>query len=307
MTVDRSEALHASDLGPIMGLSPYVTPYQVWQKKKKLVPDDADNKWIRLGKKLEPVVAEMYAEQTGYDVHDALPLYRHPTCPLVGSPDRLVTTPEGLRVLEVKTAWTPRSVAAWGEPGTQEVPDHYRLQGIAYMALTDLDRCDFAVMMNGEVKVYTIWRDTANEAEILGYAETWWQKYVVGDTPPPMTPEESVAEIAARVKATSGEILTVEDGSEFEEWMRDLVSRKEMVADLKEEIESLESKLKTAIDTADGLETSGYRATWKFKNMKPVVDWQAVALEFSPPATLIEKHTQPAKPQRAFLIKEKTK
>ncbi len=49
----RKNKIGASDATAIMGVSPWTTPYQLWQRKLGLIPEQEENDSMRRGKELE--------------------------------------------------------------------------------------------------------------------------------------------------------------------------------------------------------------------------------------------------------------
>lgn len=108
---------------------------------------------LRRGIDLEPVAAALYAEVMGVELA-AADLERHPVRPWqLASPDRV--RPDGRRV-ELKT--TAGFGGQWGEPGTDEVPDGYRVQVQHQMGVKMADSIDLAALdvIAWELRVYRI-------------------------------------------------------------------------------------------------------------------------------------------------------
>jgi putative phage-type endonuclease len=66
----RSQGLGASDSPAVMGVSPYTTPYELWEKKTGLVKDDnTSGNWAtRRGNELEPRARAHYEFMTGIEM-----------------------------------------------------------------------------------------------------------------------------------------------------------------------------------------------------------------------------------------------
>lgn len=61
----RKEKIGASDAPIIMGISPYDTPYSLWQKKLDLLPQTQMSKPMERGHTLEPLAREQISQQIG--------------------------------------------------------------------------------------------------------------------------------------------------------------------------------------------------------------------------------------------------
>lgn len=104
---DRKTGIGGSDIGVILGLNPKKTPYQLWAEKTGRVDGSVDNNFTRAGVKLEPMVADWFRDETGYEMKNpGNEIMRHNVHEFViGTPDRVVmnlaTKERG--VLEIKT------------------------------------------------------------------------------------------------------------------------------------------------------------------------------------------------------------
>lgn len=157
----RRQGITASEIAVVMGLSPWDSPYALFHRKLGILPGITDNAAMERGRVLEPYIAEKFAERhpelmmtgTGRE------LFRHDGRPWqMATPDRLLCDDmrldfegdtvieefEPAAVLECKTA---SDMSEWGEPGTDEIPVHYRAQvlwqmdvmGVATAYVTVLD------------------------------------------------------------------------------------------------------------------------------------------------------------------------
>ncbi len=158
----RRTGLGGSDVGAILGLSPFRTPVDAWLEKTGRAPDDdlaERRRDLRFGIYVGQFVASEYERETGRQVQRFTAMLRHPTGPLLGNVDRLVI-PEGSKVasqmgrirarrgLECKTAntFTAFDSEAWGAAGTDQVPPHYLVQTATYLVLTGCDVWEPAVL-----------------------------------------------------------------------------------------------------------------------------------------------------------------
>lgn len=139
--------LGGSEIAAVMGLSHWESTFSLWHRKAGLlgpVQETAEMEW---GKRLEPVIAEKFAEchpelnpvKTG--------LWRNRERPYqLGQPDRdcsIEPTPH-TPLLEIKVArWDEH----WGDPGTADIPVGYRAQVQWYMDCLGRRRCYVAVLI----------------------------------------------------------------------------------------------------------------------------------------------------------------
>ena len=176
---NRHLSLGGSDVGAILGLSPFKSPLAVWMEKTGKEVKAVDSLPLRFGSFVEEFVANEYAKATGFALRHDESIYIHPDHSYMSAHiDRFVHT-EGLeqaatKILECKTA-SPFSRAQWGEPGSDQIPLHYLTQVTWYLAITGIERADIAVLFgNTDFRVYTILRDPELENLVLEKAHHSW-------------------------------------------------------------------------------------------------------------------------------------
>ena len=181
----RQKGIGGSDVAPILGLSKWSTPLDVYFSKvdpvkvEEKVPDH-----LHFGNVLESVVADEFERRTGIKVQRRNQMFRDSKEPcLVANIDRYCVGERA--VLECKTV-NAFAKGDWGESGTDEVPEAYILQCLHYMAVTGYHKCFLAVLIGGnEFRWYVVpWRQSlANYAREKCVA--FWRDYVEPRTPPP--------------------------------------------------------------------------------------------------------------------------
>ena len=80
---DIPYTIGGSDVAAVLGVSPWVTPLELWRIKKGLMqPDDTANAAAKaMGLLMEPIVAQCYAKATGNTVIEDTGLYQHADYP----------------------------------------------------------------------------------------------------------------------------------------------------------------------------------------------------------------------------------
>ena len=61
-----------STVGAIMGFNPYVSPYMVWEQFVNDEFPDIDNKHVRFGHFIEPVIRDWFAEEIKFEYEGAM-------------------------------------------------------------------------------------------------------------------------------------------------------------------------------------------------------------------------------------------
>lgn len=142
---------------------------------------------MRLGLLLEPVVAQLYQEETGHEVRLTAPpgetrsFYRESLPWASATPDRFAGPAESPWILELKIASLARD---WGQPGTDEIPLPYLLQVQHQMAVLDRDRADVAVLIAGtDFRHYTVRRHEELIASLMQIEAAFWDRLQRRDPP----------------------------------------------------------------------------------------------------------------------------
>jgi putative phage-type endonuclease len=191
----RARRIGSSDVAPILGLSPYRSAWDVYERLVHGRQEDAGDA-ARRGQLLEPYVLRRYSAETGR------PVRRAPPFTLFDRDEWATATPDAfgddeVPVVEAKTdrhreRWgEPTTITRW-EPATEKIvrPDYY-LQVQHQLFVLDAPAADLAVLLPGddpflpELRVYRIERDLEVEAALVERLRGWWQQHIVGKEPPP--------------------------------------------------------------------------------------------------------------------------
>ena len=184
----RSEdnAIGGSEIGVLLGLSQFESPYARWAKRKGLIADTVQTDAMEWGHRLEPVIAAKFAELHDGELFTDLGTYAHKGHNWQrANPDGLLWTGERWELLEVKTA---RDETYWkDEHGVLEVPATYRAQVQWYLATLGLEVAHVAVLFAGS-RYYEFVID-ANEFEqdLAYWAAVEFRKLLESDETPELT------------------------------------------------------------------------------------------------------------------------
>ena len=92
-TQDRTKYLGGSDIGAVLGLSPFKSPLAVWMEKTGKDVKPVDSLPLRFGSFAEEFVANEYAKATGFALRHDESIYIHPAHSYISAHiDRFVNT-----------------------------------------------------------------------------------------------------------------------------------------------------------------------------------------------------------------------
>lgn len=298
---ERRSGLGGSDAAAVLGLNPWSSPLAVYLEKLGLSEPKEENRAMRLGKRMEPVILEEYVRETGGEAELNARVFHHPEAPeILGTPDAF--RKDARRGVELK--WVgDRTAGLWGDSGTDEIPDYYHLQCDVYMAVTDLPEWDVAVILGGrELRVFHLRRDLALEAELVARLRSFWREHIVAQVPPPLDGSEDARRwIESRFPRQRAALRPASLQEEI--WARDLASVRAAKARAESEEQRIRNLLTLSMGVAEGIEGPFGRITWRAGKDVVRTDWRAVASALNPPPELISKFTAVEPASRRFLPK----
>jgi putative phage-type endonuclease len=304
-TQDRSKYIGGSDVGAILGLSPFKSPLAVWMEKTGKEVKVVDSLPLRFGSFVEEFVANEYAKATGFALRHDESIYIHPIHPYMSAHiDRFVHE-EGLhmpatKILECKTA-NPFSRAQWGEVGSDQVPMSYLCQTVWYMSVTGIEKTDLAVLIgNTDFRVYCIARDRELENLVLEKAHHFWHEHVLKDIPPPVQTPEDCQLLFQRGDPSK----TLEANAKTLALLERLQTLQYQGNACEEEITTLKTQIMAQMQDAEVLAHQGQvLATWKAPKASYRLDAKRLEAE---ERAIYEKYKVASQTSRRFVLKDTT-
>ena len=194
----RTNGIGASEAAAAIGMSPFESQYELWQRKTGQRPakDLSGNAAVEYGNRLEPIARAMFqAEHPELTVeyHQFDVLYQSERPWMTATLDGELTDADGRKgILEIKTSSVGKKTQ-W-DKWHDAIPLNYRAQICHQLLVTGWD---FAVLyaklvkLNGDSELRTYWferEDMKEEMDWLLEQETsFWNKFVATRTAPPAT------------------------------------------------------------------------------------------------------------------------
>jgi putative phage-type endonuclease len=187
---ERRTGIGGSDAPAAIGLSPWRSPLDLWEEKTGLAPPQEQTEPMLWGSLLEDVIRREYARRTGFDVQPVKELIRHPKHTWMFAHIDGEVAEDYRKIVEVKTT---RDARGWGDPETDEIPNHYLVQVHHYLACTDAEVCDVAVLVGGQdFRIYQVRRDPQIEAWLIEQEAEFWDAVTANVPPEPKTLRDAV-------------------------------------------------------------------------------------------------------------------
>lgn len=253
---ERRTGIGGTDIGALLGLSPWKTAREVWDEKVGLTPiDDTMRGDAEIGLFLEPLIRDKYEELTGNRVH--IPSDDHPRflggCSrhekyewLIGSLDGYVAPVEGaaLGVWEAKAPW---STTFW-RIKREGLPEAWIVQLQWYLLVTGFSWGVWAILdrNSGDLLTFEIKADTQLQARLFEEGQKFWDcvKREEWDYDEPMKPTIEMPELSGDDK-----VLHIEPGDA--EW-RSLIAMRQEAKAMADEAGYVEDEAKKKIQTLMG-------------------------------------------------------
>ena len=298
MTEDAAAPVRASyiggaDIAALIGASPYSSALDVYARKIGAIPEQDETPAMEWGKRLEPVVAQKYADDERVALRKGI-WTRGPKPFLGGTPDYEI---EGARRgLEVKTAGLVTrgpDLSLWGEDGSDEVPEQYLAQCAWYMEITGYARWDLAAFVGGRgYAQFRVKRDPELGAALMETADRFWTDHVLKRVPPAPDASESAREALGSLwpRNTRPLLRATPEVEQIADECREACAAFDVAEERKREAEN---RLRAVIADAEGIEGIGWRVTWRHN--KPAERLDVEALRATPEgATLCAQFMRPA-------------
>ncbi|KAB5608389.1 YqaJ viral recombinase family protein [Bifidobacterium jacchi] len=263
----RTLGVGGSDMGTILGLNPYATPYDLWlEKTGRVEPEDISGKWAVIkGNALEVELRRRFrALHPEYKVIDGTDVSvvskQHPT--MHASLDGWLYDPDtdSWGILEIKTANAARGRTDWHDDDNDpRIPDYYMAQVTHYMAVTGFTwGYVYADIGEAEPVAIRFDRDEQDVKTVVKAAEEFW-RFVTDDRMPRL----KGVDVAKAYPEPSTGMETCDDDAQLAELMGEYERAKERAEKAKADLDVLRDSLIVRIGDSTGVRCRGWEATYR--------------------------------------------
>ena len=301
----RSLGIGASEVGTILGVNPWETPYQLWRRKKGLDAPKQENFAMKAGHYLEDAVSKFFSDETGAHIIQSSKddfMYVNVDKPFLRvSPDRTfwregVTHNEANKsILECKTTQM--------DIDSNEIPPYWYCQIQTNLGVAEKEDGALAWLCSGRKFGYA---DIRFDPDFYDYIkeklEQFWTDYIHGDQEPPAT---TLDDVMLKFPRSIGKAVEVND--EIMDSVNELRMIKSQLDELDKQKKACENAIKAYMADADTLCLAGT----KDKNPSVIATWKTAkdSLKFneelfaSEHADLYKKYMSNVAGSRRFLVK----
>lgn len=267
----RQAGAGGSDVAAILGMDGHGGALRVWLEKTGQARPERNarlQRAARRGHALEPLVAELFAEESGLTVLASPGTLQHVDHPhWIANPDRL-TVPHGgapgddLGVLECKTRnWRSAHTEGWRG---DEAPDGPALQAHWYMTVTGYRHAHIAGLIDDDLTWFRLERDDELCAMLADAVDRFWHDHVEAGLPPAPDSSKAAAELLAHLwEAQDGAAVEVDpvEAMLLKQRRREL---KDHIDALGDELTGVENQLKAMLGGSEVATVGGRPAfTWR--------------------------------------------
>lgn len=174
----RRRFRNASETPIVLGVSPWCTPYQLWQQKLGLKEPEVNHAMLR-GIELEPAARAAYEARTGHVMQPLVLVEGEYSASLDG------LTLGGDRILEVKCPFQGRDSSLWKSVAAAELPEHYRWQVQHQLMVAGAEVADVFVFDGNEGLLLEVTPDPASWPAVRSAWDVF-AGFVAKDEPPPL-------------------------------------------------------------------------------------------------------------------------
>lgn len=256
---ERQKGIGGSDVGAILGVNKWKTPFQVYiEKTENITEENEQSESAYWGTELEELVAKEFTRRTGKKVRRNNKHLVHKEYPfIVANIDRRIVGENA--ILECKTTSSYNSK----EWENEEVPASYLLQCQHYMVVTGAEKCYIACLIGGQRFVhYELHRDEELINLIIEKEKEFWNM-VQNKTPPQLdgssAAENWINERFNQSDPTAEVFLT----TEYEDKIKELQKLKDNAKELDTKIKEIENNIKLELGEAERGILQGYTVNWK--------------------------------------------
>lgn len=176
----RAGGIGGSEIGTILGLNRWDSPYSLWAKKTGKIERTPQNDAMEWGHRLEPVILDKFEDNhPDLIVHRDMGTWHHPERPWQRSnPDALFEDSEGnFGIIEVKTAM-------YEEDWKDGIPRQYEAQVQWYLDTFGYSKAYIVALFHGNK--YGEWEVTASplQQSVLVEAAEQFRPYLIEDKAP---------------------------------------------------------------------------------------------------------------------------
>lgn len=191
----RATYRNASETPTVLGVSPWVTPYQLWLQRSGRAQPEVNRAMLH-GTQLEPLAREAYEKLTGYVMQPLVLVEGDYSASLDG-----ITLDGGL-ILEIKSPFKGRNSDLWKSASEGVIPEHYRWQIETQLMVSGAELAHLYVF-DGQEGMLVEYRPKKGDWAVIQDGWEGFMQYIAEDRPPPLSNRDTLVRTDADWQAAA--------------------------------------------------------------------------------------------------------
>lgn len=261
----RARDLTSTESAALFGMSPYMTQFELWHRKKTgVVPAFEAGERVKWGNHLEAAIARGIAEQQGWEIRPMKEYMRLPDLRIGASFDFVITNhPSGEPAhLEIKNLDYIAFKQNWvkNEDGSIDAAEHIELQVQHQLLVSGFPRAYIGALVGGNRGlVLERPRDEPVIAGLKARIAEFWASIDSGAEPPPVFPEDAQAIIDAMRYSEPGKLVDATSDGEIAELCAAYREAASRAKNAEEDKKVAQAKLLMRIGDAERVLAAGFK------------------------------------------------
>lgn len=277
----RKGGIGASEIGTILGVNPYDTPYQLWLRKTGRAPAIQENFLMKAGHYLEDAIAQFCADETGVQIiknsANEFLVVNKDKPHLRVSPDRYAWLPNSRHTKDNKVIIECKSTQKF--ISETDIPLPWFVQVMYQLGVCEMDQAYLAWLSQGRdfgYKQIRFDKDLFNDV-IVAEIDKFWKDNILGDQEPALI---SVDDVKIKYPVHNAG-KSIDASEELLETCNQLMDVNAQIKELDKKKTEYEDALKFAMaDSESIISPSGkVLATWKASKSSLKFDEKKFAAE----------------------------
>lgn len=303
---ERTLGIGSSEVGTILGVNPWETPYQLWRRKLGIDPPKEENDAMRWGHYLEDAIAQMFQDTTGKTIIKAS----------AGDWIAVDKDRDFLRVSPDRTYWLgdSRANSAKGiveckstglKVDADSIPEYWFTQLMYQIGVMNYQEGYLAwlCLTNRSFGTMRVDRDKDFYAFMVDKLDTFWRENLVGGKEPEIVTIDDM--VLKYTRSNPGKTIEVTD--EIMADINELKMIKPQLDELTKQKKEIEDRIKFAMADAEtlclpGTLESNPKAVATWKSAKDSTKFDQDAFKADHP-DLYDKYCKTVPGTRRFLVK----
>lgn len=202
----RQRGIGASEASAVLGINPWVTRLELFLRKTGGIAEQEQTPRMLWGLRLQKAIGEAYTEETGHELVLEPPLLAHPQYPFMLASCDAFRKDTGAPV-EFKRV-SQHMAKDWGESGTDQVPDYYRLQCLQQMAVVGAETADVAALIgHDDFRIFHLTIEPAVIVKLVEVEADFMRRVAENDPPMPDFTHPSTLDLLNMIEPELGKVV----------------------------------------------------------------------------------------------------